>query len=113
MFQEASFEYLQNEGERTLLEAMDSLEVAFSNQNIRPVRGAAVVCSATVSAAGVSSATVSAAGVSSATVSAAGISSATVFLAAGVCSATVSAAGVCSATILATISVLLIPENLK
>ena len=103
MFQEASFEYLQNEGERTLLEAMDSLEVAFSNQNIRPVRGAAVVCSATVSAAGVSSATVSAAG----------ISSATVFLAAGVCSATVSAAGVCSATILATISVLLIPENLK
>ena len=133
MFQEASFEYLQNEGERTLLEAMDSLEVAFSNQNIRPVRGAAGVCSATVSAAGVcsatvsaagvcsatvsaagiSSATVSAAGVSSATVSAAGISSATVFLAAGVCSATVSAAGVSSATILATISVLLIPENLK
>jgi hypothetical protein len=33
--QEASFEYLQNEGERTLLEAMDSLEVAFSNQNVR------------------------------------------------------------------------------
>ncbi|KAK7108725.1 hypothetical protein V1264_016404 [Littorina saxatilis] len=33
---EASFEYLQNEGERTLLEAMDSLEVAFSNQNVRP-----------------------------------------------------------------------------
>ncbi|XP_048240447.1 acetyl-CoA carboxylase-like isoform X4 [Haliotis rufescens] len=28
---EASFEYLQNEGERTLLEAMDSLEVAFSH----------------------------------------------------------------------------------
>lgn len=30
---EASFEYLQNEGERTLLEAMDALEVAFSHQN--------------------------------------------------------------------------------
>ncbi|XP_076444830.1 LOW QUALITY PROTEIN: acetyl-CoA carboxylase-like [Babylonia areolata] len=30
---EASFEYLQNEGERTLLEAMDSVEVAFSNPN--------------------------------------------------------------------------------
>nr|KAG5704977.1 hypothetical protein BaRGS_022819 [Batillaria attramentaria] len=29
---EASFEYLQNEGERTLLEAMDALEVAFSHQ---------------------------------------------------------------------------------
>lgn len=29
--QEASFEYLQNEGERLLLEAMDELEVAFSN----------------------------------------------------------------------------------
>ncbi|ESP03134.1 hypothetical protein LOTGIDRAFT_199489 [Lottia gigantea] len=28
---EASFEYLQNEGERTLLEAMDALEVAFSH----------------------------------------------------------------------------------
>lgn len=28
---EASFEYLQNEGERTLLEALDALEVAFSN----------------------------------------------------------------------------------
>ncbi|KAF5881624.1 acetyl-CoA carboxylase 2, partial [Clarias magur] len=28
---EASFEYLQNEGERLLLEAMDELEVAFSN----------------------------------------------------------------------------------
>lgn len=31
LLQEASFEYLQNEGERTLLEAMDSLEVAFSH----------------------------------------------------------------------------------
>ncbi|XP_055889242.1 acetyl-CoA carboxylase-like isoform X3 [Biomphalaria glabrata] len=30
---EASFEYLENEGERTLLEAMDSLEVAFSHQS--------------------------------------------------------------------------------
>lgn len=29
--QEASFEFLQNEAERTLLEAMDSLEVAFSH----------------------------------------------------------------------------------
>ena len=29
--QEASFEYLQNEGERTLLEAMDALEVALSH----------------------------------------------------------------------------------
>ncbi|XP_061381495.1 acetyl-CoA carboxylase isoform X1 [Danaus plexippus] len=29
---EASFEYLQNEGERSLLEAMDELEVAFSHQ---------------------------------------------------------------------------------
>nr|CAD7399573.1 unnamed protein product [Timema poppensis] len=29
--QEASFEYLQNEGERALLEAMDELEVAFSH----------------------------------------------------------------------------------
>ena len=29
--QEASFEYLQNEAERTLLEALDSLEVAFSH----------------------------------------------------------------------------------
>lgn len=28
---EASFEYLHNEGEKTLLEAMDSLEVAFSH----------------------------------------------------------------------------------
>jgi hypothetical protein len=28
---EASYEYLQNEGERTLLEAMDELEIAFSN----------------------------------------------------------------------------------
>lgn len=28
---EASFEYLQNEGERVLLEAMDELEVAFSH----------------------------------------------------------------------------------
>lgn len=33
--QEASFEYLQNEGERLLLEAMDELEVAFSNTNVR------------------------------------------------------------------------------
>ncbi|XP_033978244.1 acetyl-CoA carboxylase isoform X1 [Trematomus bernacchii] len=32
---EASFEYLQNEGERLLLEAMDELEVAFSNTSIR------------------------------------------------------------------------------
>jgi acetyl-CoA carboxylase/biotin carboxylase 1 len=29
---EASFEYLQNEGERVLLEAMDELEVAFSHR---------------------------------------------------------------------------------
>ncbi len=29
--QEASFEYLENESERTLLEAMDALEVAFSH----------------------------------------------------------------------------------
>lgn len=33
--QEASFEYLQNEGERLLLEAMDELEVAFSNTSVR------------------------------------------------------------------------------
>ncbi|XP_059407228.1 acetyl-CoA carboxylase 2-like isoform X3 [Carassius carassius] len=32
---EASFEYLQNEGERLLLEAMDELEVAFSNISTR------------------------------------------------------------------------------
>ncbi|KAM9625723.1 acetyl-CoA carboxylase 2 isoform 2-T2 [Morphnus guianensis] len=32
---EASFEYLQNEGERLLLEAMDELEVAFSNTAVR------------------------------------------------------------------------------
>ncbi|XP_074868764.1 acetyl-CoA carboxylase 2 isoform X2 [Carettochelys insculpta] len=32
---EASFEYLQNEGERLLLEAMDELEVAFSNTIVR------------------------------------------------------------------------------
>uniref|UniRef100_A0A7N9AQT6 acetyl-CoA carboxylase n=1 Tax=Mastacembelus armatus TaxID=205130 RepID=A0A7N9AQT6_9TELE len=32
---EASFEYLQNEGERLLLEAMDELEVAFSNTSVR------------------------------------------------------------------------------
>ncbi|KAL1117895.1 hypothetical protein AAG570_004208 [Ranatra chinensis] len=32
---EASFEYLQNEGERVLLEAMDELEVAFSHQLAR------------------------------------------------------------------------------
>ncbi|CAL8348024.1 unnamed protein product [Lota lota] len=31
---EASFEYLQNEGERLLLEAMDELEVAFSNTTV-------------------------------------------------------------------------------
>lgn len=35
MWQEASFEYLQNEGERLLLEAMDELEVAFNNTNVR------------------------------------------------------------------------------
>lgn len=33
--QEASFEYLQNEGERLLLEAMDALEVAFSKTAVR------------------------------------------------------------------------------
>lgn len=33
--QEASFEYLQNEGERLLLEAMDELEVAFNNTTVR------------------------------------------------------------------------------
>uniref|UniRef100_A0A8C2VCF5 acetyl-CoA carboxylase n=1 Tax=Chinchilla lanigera TaxID=34839 RepID=A0A8C2VCF5_CHILA len=32
---EASFEYLQNEGERLLLEAMDALEVAFNNTHVR------------------------------------------------------------------------------
>nr|XP_014349107.1 PREDICTED: acetyl-CoA carboxylase 2 isoform X1 [Latimeria chalumnae]XP_014349108.1 PREDICTED: acetyl-CoA carboxylase 2 isoform X1 [Latimeria chalumnae]XP_014349109.1 PREDICTED: acetyl-CoA carboxylase 2 isoform X1 [Latimeria chalumnae] len=32
---EASFEYLQNEGERLLLEAMDELEVAFNNPTVR------------------------------------------------------------------------------
>uniref|UniRef100_A0A8C5T0B0 Acetyl-CoA carboxylase beta n=1 Tax=Laticauda laticaudata TaxID=8630 RepID=A0A8C5T0B0_LATLA len=32
---EASFEYLQNEGERLLLEAMDELEVAASNTSVR------------------------------------------------------------------------------
>ncbi|XP_068461041.1 acetyl-CoA carboxylase isoform X2 [Clinocottus analis] len=32
---EASFEYLQNEGERLLLEALDELEVAFSNTGVR------------------------------------------------------------------------------
>ncbi|XP_068095507.1 acetyl-CoA carboxylase 2 isoform X1 [Hyperolius riggenbachi] len=32
---EASFEYLQNEGERLLLEAMDELEVAFNNPSVR------------------------------------------------------------------------------
>lgn len=32
---EASFEYLQNEGERVLLEAMDELEVAFSHPQSR------------------------------------------------------------------------------
>jgi len=35
IWQEASFEYLQNEGERLLLEAMDELEVAFNNTNVR------------------------------------------------------------------------------
>lgn len=35
VWQEASFEYLQNEGERLLLEAMDELEVAFNNTNVR------------------------------------------------------------------------------
>lgn len=35
LIQEASFEYLQNEGERLLLEAMDELEVAFNNTNVR------------------------------------------------------------------------------
>lgn len=32
---EASFEYLQNEGERVLLEAMDELEVAFSHEEAK------------------------------------------------------------------------------
>jgi len=32
---EASFEYLENEGERVLLEAMDELEVAFSHPDSR------------------------------------------------------------------------------
>ncbi|XP_043924452.1 acetyl-CoA carboxylase 2 [Protopterus annectens] len=32
---EASFEYLQNEGERLLLEVMDELEVAFNNTTVR------------------------------------------------------------------------------
>ncbi|XP_061459332.1 acetyl-CoA carboxylase 2 isoform X2 [Rhineura floridana] len=32
---EASFEYLQNEGERLLLEAMDELEVVFNNTSVR------------------------------------------------------------------------------
>lgn len=32
---EASFEYLQNEGERVLLESMDELEVAFSHQHAK------------------------------------------------------------------------------
>lgn len=31
---EASFEFLQNEGERLLLESMDELEVAFSHPNV-------------------------------------------------------------------------------
>ena len=35
--QEASFEYLQNEGERTLLEAMDALEVALSHPLVSAV----------------------------------------------------------------------------
>jgi hypothetical protein len=33
--QEASFEYLENEGERTLLEALDALEVARSHPMVR------------------------------------------------------------------------------
>lgn len=33
--QEASFEYLHNEAERLLLEAMDELEVAFNNTTVR------------------------------------------------------------------------------
>uniref|UniRef100_K1PS20 Uncharacterized protein n=1 Tax=Magallana gigas TaxID=29159 RepID=K1PS20_MAGGI len=36
--QEASFDYLQNEAERTLLEALDSLEVAFSHPLIHSLR---------------------------------------------------------------------------
>lgn len=32
---EASFEYLQNEGERVLLESMDELEVAFSHRHAK------------------------------------------------------------------------------
>lgn len=35
MQQEASFEYLHNEAERLLLEAMDELEVAFNNTTVR------------------------------------------------------------------------------
>jgi len=31
---EASYEYLHNEGEKTLMEAMDSLEVAFSHNMV-------------------------------------------------------------------------------
>ena len=31
---EASFEYLQNEGERMLLEALDELELAFSHPDV-------------------------------------------------------------------------------
>lgn len=34
IFQEASYEYLQNEGERLLLEAMDELEVAFTHPQV-------------------------------------------------------------------------------
>lgn len=30
-FQEASYEYIKNEAERTLLEAMDAMEIAFSH----------------------------------------------------------------------------------
>ena len=32
---EASFEYVQNEAERILLEAMDALEVSLSHQHVR------------------------------------------------------------------------------
>lgn len=35
LHQEASFEYLHNEAERLLLEAMDELEVAFNNTTVR------------------------------------------------------------------------------
>lgn len=35
LHQEASFEYLHNEAERLLLEAMDELEVAFNHTTVR------------------------------------------------------------------------------